>query len=460
MSGLTMPQNRPWQVAEDLRSGRRVLVTSIVMPEEESHAGGFVEQAAGLVELSTVHDRIARILDYGRDNGMGFIVLEYPEGERLGDLLHREGPLDVRRSLRFGVQIAGVLEAVHLRGAAHGRLTVDDVLVVGYGVKVGGLERTLVEQYASEPRPRWTDSCNADESVAARQRADITALAALLYFMTTNIDPSKGSRRLIPLRRMQRNVPVSVERMIMNVLGDRRGKVQYNLSDILNVLWLAAMNCERRSSQRVWGGLGTMPAATSVLAGTLGTIVTIVVIWSLTRDPVASSLPRGPSPHMVSAGASATPTLSGTSSWTLPPVPPTEDSALTSDYPAWERDRESLGRMSDTAESESSSLGGLRAAKQREPSALPKGPPAPRSTRRNVVSQNVVSGESRTPALSAPARSPGAEAPASPIPAPPLRPQPGSIPSAIKQAVAAPEESHPDPTAIIDWLLREGTTRQ
>ena len=157
-----MPQNRPWQVAEDLRSGRRVLVTSVAMPEEESRAGGFVEQAAGLVELSTVHDRIARILDYGRDNGRGFIVLEYPEGERLGNLLLREGPLDVRRSLCFGVQIAGVLEAVHLRGAAHGRLAVDDVLVVGDSVKVGGFERTLVEQYASEPCARRTDGCNEE----------------------------------------------------------------------------------------------------------------------------------------------------------------------------------------------------------------------------------------------------------------------------------------------------------
>jgi hypothetical protein len=64
------------------------------------------------------------------------------------------------------------------------------------------------------------------------------------------------------------------------------------------------------------------------------------------------------------------------------------------------------------------------------------------------------------PALSARARSLGAEAPAPPVPAPPLRPEPGSTPSTIKQAVAAPEESHADPTAIIDWLLREGTTRK
>jgi serine/threonine-protein kinase len=234
-----MPQNRPWQVAEDLRSGRRVLVTSVVMPEEESRAGGFVEQAAGLVELSTVHDRIARILDYGRDNGRGFIVLEYPQGERLGNLLLREGPLDVRRSLCFGVQIAGVLEAVHLRGAAHGRLAVDDVLVVGDSVKVGGFERTLVEQYASEPCAGRTATCNADESAAAAQRADITALAALLYFMMTDINPSEGSCRLIPLRRIQRNVPVSVERVIMDVLGDRRGKVQSDPCPPVRLSWPA-----------------------------------------------------------------------------------------------------------------------------------------------------------------------------------------------------------------------------
>jgi hypothetical protein len=455
-----MPQNRPWQVAEDLRSGRRVLVTSVVMPEEDSRARRFVEQAAGLVELSTVHDRIARILDFGRENGRGFIVLEYPEGEPLSNLLHREGPLDVRRSLCFGVQVAGVLEAVHLRGAAHGRLAVDDVLVVGDSVKVGGFERTLVERFASEPSARRPASCTADESTAAGQRADITALAALLYFMMTDVDPSKVSHRLIPLRRMRRNVPISVERMIMDVLGDRRGKVQFDLSDILNVLWLAAMKCERRLSQRGWGGLGTLPSGTSVLAGTLGTIVTIVVIWSLARHPVTSVLPTGPSPHMVTAGASATSTLSGTSSWTLPPAPPTEDSTLTSDYPAWVRDRESIVKVSDATESKSSSLGGLRAAKQREPSALPKGSRAPRATRQNVVSQNVASGESRTPALSAPARSLGAEAPASPLPAPPLRPEPRSTPSANRQVGVAPEESNPDPTAIIDWLLREGPIRQ
>jgi hypothetical protein len=455
--------------ARDLRSGSTVRVTSISLGEEESRAAAFLAQAARLVELSACHDRVARILDYGCTDGVGFIVVEVPKGERLRERVRRDRPLDVGTCIRFGIQIAGVLEAVHLRGAAHGHLRAGDIILLGKNVKVGGFERRVIKLHASEAGRGWPAADNAADKPAAGQQADVTALASLLYWMIASVHPAKGPGQIVPLKRLRDDVPASVGRMVMELLEGRPGGPQV-LADVMDVLLHAAMHHNRRGLRGRMGRLGAWPVPMAVLTGTVGAVVIGVVLWSSPRLG-RSSPERAPDADTLDArvGASASPF--STTDWTSLPTTGSAESAPGSDSPdvsepiaksdprGLEDDRREAHEAALTAGGGTVPESGLQTPKEPEPPVTPQAVPAPRTTtQQKAVSRRGKSIENWMPPFAPPrsGRESGARAV---IALPPLPPMPLSTPRASKATIAAPKKDQPEPTAIIDWLLPEGVSR-
>src|SRR4030095_15261334 len=61
------------------------------------------------------HPAICTLHDIGHQDGVDYLVMEYLEGETLAQRLQK-GPLPIDAVLRFGMQIAGALDAAHRRG--------------------------------------------------------------------------------------------------------------------------------------------------------------------------------------------------------------------------------------------------------------------------------------------------------------------------------------------------------
>ena len=60
---------------------------------------------------SVNHNNVVGISDFGGDPGHAYLVMEFPDGETLTDLVNR-GPTEPVRVCRIGAQIARGLQAV------------------------------------------------------------------------------------------------------------------------------------------------------------------------------------------------------------------------------------------------------------------------------------------------------------------------------------------------------------
>ena len=77
----------------------------------------FKREAHILEKINDPH--IVRIVDYGVDNNVYFIVMEYIDGQSLKELYFATGRLQVIRMLDYAHQIAEGLETAHKQGVVH-----------------------------------------------------------------------------------------------------------------------------------------------------------------------------------------------------------------------------------------------------------------------------------------------------------------------------------------------------
>jgi len=68
---------------------------------------------------SIVHENIVAVHDYGEEDGMPFIVMEYVEGDRLSDLIRNERTKDLSWKMRIASQLARALDYIHARKISH-----------------------------------------------------------------------------------------------------------------------------------------------------------------------------------------------------------------------------------------------------------------------------------------------------------------------------------------------------
>jgi serine/threonine protein kinase len=65
------------------------------------------------------HPNVVPLYEAGEQDGTVYIVTRWVEGTELGNLIHRDGPLEPRRAARVAAQIAAALEMAHEMGLVH-----------------------------------------------------------------------------------------------------------------------------------------------------------------------------------------------------------------------------------------------------------------------------------------------------------------------------------------------------
>src|SRR5881394_3761477 len=77
------------------------------------------------------HEHIVDVTDFGTtSDGRSFVVMEFLEGESLAQLVIRDAPLPVERSLRIARQVASALGAAHAKGIVHRDVKPENVYLV------------------------------------------------------------------------------------------------------------------------------------------------------------------------------------------------------------------------------------------------------------------------------------------------------------------------------------------
>jgi len=193
--------------ARDTRLDRTVAIK--VLPDHIAKRDDvrerFEREARAVASLN--HPHICILYDIGRHENTGYMVMEFMEGETLGDRIAK-GPIPLEQALKFAVQIADALDRAHRAGVTHRdvkpgniMLTRDGVKVLDLGlaksapVKPGPTDSTLTNPLTAEGTILGTPQYMAPEQFEGKEadaRADIWAFGSVLYEMVTGQKAFRG----------------------------------------------------------------------------------------------------------------------------------------------------------------------------------------------------------------------------------------------------------------------------
>ena len=93
----------------------------------------FEREAKAISSLS--HPNICTLYDVGHENGMDYLVMEFLEGETLGERI-KKGPVEIKEALEIAAQISDALDKAHRRGLIHRDLKPANVILTKEGAKL------------------------------------------------------------------------------------------------------------------------------------------------------------------------------------------------------------------------------------------------------------------------------------------------------------------------------------
>lgn len=146
-----------------------------------------------------IHPGIVTILDLGQDAlGNPYIVMEFAEGGRLDQALHRkkaEEPLDFAQRLEIAIELAQALDYAHRRGVVHRDIKPSNVLLTADGhAKIAdfGIAKPIDGEAAEVPGTPAFVSPELLTGSPANARSDLFSLGVVLYWMFTGEIPFSG----------------------------------------------------------------------------------------------------------------------------------------------------------------------------------------------------------------------------------------------------------------------------
>jgi tRNA A-37 threonylcarbamoyl transferase component Bud32 len=241
--------------------GKRVAIKVLLEKflENEELIARLLQEAR--LASSIGHQNIVDVTDFGTTrDGRAFVVMEFLEGEPLSELIMRDAPLPVERSLAIVKQVASALGAAHDKGIVHRdvkpenvylvrRGDLDFVKVVDFGVskavrsqeEAGSEWQRLTRTGAVLGTPLFMSPEQAGGSEDIDHRADIWATALILYECLTGELPFRGNNYLGVIAQIQNKdvqppsalrpelgIPEAVDRMVMHGLEkDRTRRYQH-----------------------------------------------------------------------------------------------------------------------------------------------------------------------------------------------------------------------------------------
>lgn len=230
--------------ARDTRLGRTAAV-KVVRPElvpTASAQQSFIAAVGALRGLS--HPNIASLYDVGEEGGRVFLALEWVNGAPLRSLVAGQ-PLNVRRAVAFGAELANALADAHARDQLHGDITADTILItptehaklLDFGLadwtRGGELRRRARSgQPEGHEAVRRAAAYVAPEQVgtgAPTTTAELFSLGVVIYEMLTGRLPFTGAAvdlvlqeaagaKAVPPSQINSGVPEELDRIVARAM--------------------------------------------------------------------------------------------------------------------------------------------------------------------------------------------------------------------------------------------------
>jgi serine/threonine protein kinase len=203
-------------IARDTENNRiyAIKIMHLELTGDEELLARFQREAHILLNLSDPH--IVRIVDYGNENIMYFIVMDYIDGQNLKYYMINQGQIEALRAIHYARQIAEGLDAAYLQGVVHRDIKPQNILIDSKDVvKITdfGLARsretiTLTQSNVFMGTAYYISPEQAESGRSADTRSDLYSVAAVLYEMWSGKPPYEGETAVdIVIKHMNEQVP-------------------------------------------------------------------------------------------------------------------------------------------------------------------------------------------------------------------------------------------------------------
>ncbi|MBX9386922.1 serine/threonine-protein kinase [Streptomonospora nanhaiensis] len=235
---------RVW-LAHDQRLKRDVALKTMLAPtlgattQEDAAVKRFQREARAVARLD--HAGLAAVHDFGTQDGMHYIVMQFVQGKDLGDFIAEERRLSCKQSVSIAVQVCSVLAAAHAVGIVHRDLKPGNIRVRTDGVVkvldfgVVALMDDNASKLTSTSETVGTLPYMAPEQIEGKpvdHHTDLYSLGCLLYEMLSGRPPFTHDSPYViprmhleeeplPLSALDVDVPQEVELVIRELLAKK-----------------------------------------------------------------------------------------------------------------------------------------------------------------------------------------------------------------------------------------------
>ncbi|MEV4654636.1 protein kinase [Micromonospora sp. NPDC049301] len=194
--------------------GRTVAVKSLLpaLLDDPDFAERFRGEARTMATIN--HPGVVDVYDFGNDQQIAFLVMEYVEGDALSSTLSRVGRLTPARTMALVAQAADALHAAHEKGIVHRDVKPGNLLVRPNGTLVltdFGIARSdMVGQLTAAGSVLGTASYISPEQATggvATPASDVYALGVVAYQCLAGRRPFEGDNPLDIAMRHVRETP-------------------------------------------------------------------------------------------------------------------------------------------------------------------------------------------------------------------------------------------------------------
>ena len=161
----------------------------------------FSREALSVAKLN--HNNIVQIYDIGKTEGTYFFSMEFVRGTNIGDIIAKEGKMEIGRAAGYILQAARGLEYAHRSKIVHRDIKPDNLMVneddvvkvadLGLAKQLGDEEVSMTMSGVGMGTPVYMSPEQGSDAKNADHRADIYSLGCTLYHMITGKIPYEGA---------------------------------------------------------------------------------------------------------------------------------------------------------------------------------------------------------------------------------------------------------------------------
>ena len=203
-------------IARDIKNNHiyAVKVMHLELSDDGELLARFQREAHILLHLSDPH--IVQIFDYGDENDMHYIVMDYIDGQNLKYQTLTSGSMDALRALNYTRQIAEGLDTAFKHGVVHRDIkpqnivinSKDVVKITDFGLSRSRETVTLTQSNVFMGTAYYIPPEQAESGRSADTRSDLYSVAAVLFEMLTGRPPFEGETAVdIVVKHMNEKVP-------------------------------------------------------------------------------------------------------------------------------------------------------------------------------------------------------------------------------------------------------------